>query len=57
MGLICGALLLVPILPLAEYADYWLLSSDFAPIITITIEMLALYFYPGSDRWTPARQE
>ncbi len=55
MGLIIGAALLVPILPLAEYSDYWLLSSAAAPPVIVLLEMLGLYFYPGSDRWTPAR--
>ena len=55
MGLIVGLMLLVPVLPLAEYSDFWLLSSPYAPFVLTAIELLGLYFYPGSDRWTPAR--
>jgi len=55
MGLAVGLMLLVPVLPLAEYSDFWLLSSPYAPFVLTAIELLGLYFYPGSDRWTPAR--
>ena len=55
MGLAGGVLLLVPVMPLAEYSDFWLLSSPYAPFVLTAIELLGLYYYPGSDRWTPAR--
>ena len=55
MGLAVGLMLLVPILPLAEHSDFWLLSSPYAPFVLTAIELLGLYYYPGSDRWTPAR--
>ena len=55
MGLAGGLLLLVPVLPLAEHSDFWLLSSPYAPFVLTAIELLGLYYYPGSDRWTPAR--
>ena len=32
-----------------------LLSSPYAPFVLTAIELLGLYYYPGSDRWTPAR--
>lgn len=55
MGLAAGAFLLVFILPLAEHTDYVLLSHPMAPLVTLALTMAALYVYPGSDRWTPAR--
>ena len=38
-----------------HYADFFLLSSPLAPSITISLSVLAVWYYPGSDRWTPAR--
>lgn len=35
--------------------DYFLLSNPLAPLVTIILTFLAVYYYPGSDRWTPAR--
>ena len=33
----------------------FVLSHPLAPLLTITLSLGAVYFYPGSDRWTPAR--
>merc|ERR1719187_890897 len=54
-GLAIDVLILPIILPLVHYADYFLLSSPLAPSITISLSVLAVWYYPGSDRWTPAR--
>ncbi len=50
-----SSFLLTWVLPLIEYSDAWLISSPWAPLVTITLTALAVIFYPGSDRWTPAR--
>ena len=55
VGLAFAGLLLVFILPFAEYIDHFLLASPWAPIWTMGLGVLATVFYPGSDRWTPAR--
>ena len=55
VGLAFASFLLCIVCPLADLADFFLLSSPLAPIITITLSAAAVYFYPGSDRWTPAR--
>lgn len=54
-GLAMDVLLLPFILPLVHHADFFLLSSRWAPVITISLSLMAVWFYPGSDRWTPAR--
>ena len=55
VGLAFASFLLCLVVPLADLADFFLLSSPLAPMITITLSGAAVYFYPGSDRWTPAR--
>jgi len=56
-GLIFAILLLFIVLPIVHYGDYFLLSSPLAPSVTVTLSVLAIWFYPGSDKWTPARGE
>ena len=55
VGLAFASFLLLIVAPLADLADFFLLSNPFAPLITITLSAAAVYWYPGSDRWTPAR--
>ena len=54
-GLVLSALLLLWVLPLVHYGDSFLVCSPLAPAVTIPLSILAVWFYPGSDRWTPAR--
>ena len=55
MGLVFAVFLIVFVLPFVEFCDLRLLQNKWAPLITISASLLAIYFYPGSDRWTPAR--
>jgi len=55
MGVIASAFLLVFLIPLVDHGDHFLLSSPLAPSVTVLLSVMAIYFYPGSDRWTPAR--
>jgi len=55
VGLAFASILLIFVAPLADISDYFLLSNPLAPFVTITASALAIYYYPGSDRWTPAR--
>jgi len=54
-GLTLSFLLLLWVVPMVDYVDSFLLCSTWAPAITIPLSLLAVWFYPGSDRWTPAR--
>ena len=55
VGLVASASLLVFVVFIADSSDHFLLSNPMAPIVTIALSLGGLYFYPGSDRWTPAR--
>jgi len=54
-GLTASSLLLLGLIPLVDSTDYFLLSSPLAPSVTLSLTVLAIVYYPGSDRWTPAR--
>jgi len=56
-GLFSSCLVLPLVLPLVHFTDYFLLSSPLAPTLTVTLSVLAIWLYPGSDKWTPARGE
>ena len=55
VGLVASASLLVFVVVIADSSDHFLLSNPMAPIVTIALSLGGLYFYPGSDRWTPVR--
>ena len=54
-GLSFASFLLVFIIPIAELSDQFILTSPVSPFVTVTLSILAVIFYPGCDRWTPAR--
>jgi len=54
-GLVLSGLLLLWVVPLVHYGDSFLVCSPLAPAVTVPLSILAIWYYPGSDRWTPAR--
>ena len=56
-GLLLAAALLFPLIPLVEATDQFLLSSPLAPSVTLSLTLVAVWRYPGCDRWTPARAD
>ncbi|XP_072938903.1 sphingosine-1-phosphate phosphatase 2-like [Epargyreus clarus] len=54
-GLALSALLLVPLVPLVDRLDGALLTARYAPHAVLAASVLALVYYPQSDRWTPTR--
>ncbi len=54
-GLGFASFLLVFIIPIAEWSDQFILTSPISPLFTVTLSVLAVIYYPGCDRWTPAR--
>lgn len=56
-GLGVAAFLLLFTIPIADYGDHFLLTSPLAPILTLTLSVLSIVYYPGSYKWTPARGE
>lgn len=55
VGLVFSGVLLIFVLPLVEYTDQLLISHWAAPLVTLALSLCGIIFYPGSDRWTPAR--
>jgi sphingosine-1-phosphate phosphatase 1 len=56
VGLIFASFLVVFVLPFVEHTDSLLMSHPMVPLVTIPLSIAGILFYPGSDRWTPARQ-
>ncbi|CAH0407137.1 unnamed protein product [Chilo suppressalis] len=54
-GLLLSSLLLVVLIPVVDWLDGLLLTNNFAPLIVITLSILAIVFYPDADKWTPTR--
>ncbi|RVE41166.1 hypothetical protein evm_014183 [Chilo suppressalis] len=52
-GLLLSSLLLVVLIPVVDWLDGLLLTNNFAPLIVITLSILAIVFYPDADKWTP----
>nr|CAD7204868.1 unnamed protein product [Timema douglasi] len=55
VGIILALLLMIPVVPLVDSLDYYLLTNRWSPIILLTAGILLIIFYPSSDRWTPTR--
>ena len=55
VGLIFSLILITFVFPTVDFADQWLIVNRYAPLLTVPLSLAALYYYPGSDRWTPAR--
>ncbi|XP_067009815.2 sphingosine-1-phosphate phosphatase 2 isoform X2 [Anabrus simplex] len=55
VGLILALLLMVPLVPIVDALDYYLLTGRWSPFILLLISILLVVFYPSSDRWTPTR--
>nr|CAD7580165.1 unnamed protein product [Timema californicum]CAD7580402.1 unnamed protein product [Timema californicum] len=47
--------MMIPVVPLVDSLDYYLLTNRWSPIILLTAGILLIIFYPSSDRWTPTR--
>nr|CAD7425325.1 unnamed protein product [Timema monikensis] len=55
VGIILALLLMIPVVPLVDSLDYYLLTNRWSPIILLSTGILLIIFYPSSDRWTPTR--
>ena len=55
VGLAFSTLLIAFIFPLVDILDPLLVCHPLAPAATVSLSVAAVVFYPGSDRWTPAR--
>ncbi|KAK7791611.1 hypothetical protein R5R35_014684 [Gryllus longicercus] len=55
VGVLLALLLMIPVVPLVDALDYYLLTKEWSPIFLFSIAILLVVFYPSSDRWTPTR--
>ncbi|KAH1009880.1 sphingosine-1-phosphate phosphatase 1 isoform X2 [Dendroctonus ponderosae] len=54
-GLLLAVTLLIPLVPLIDYLDSYLLTSPTSPFLLLTLSILMIFCYPNSGKWTPTR--
>uniref|UniRef100_A0A1B0DM25 Phosphatidic acid phosphatase type 2/haloperoxidase domain-containing protein n=1 Tax=Phlebotomus papatasi TaxID=29031 RepID=A0A1B0DM25_PHLPP len=54
-GLFLTGILMLPLIPLVDWADYYILSHKFSPVLLTIVSILLIAIYPRADRWTPTR--
>lgn len=55
VGILLAILLMVPLVPLVDRTDMFLLTSRWSPLILLSGSILILVFCPKSEIWTPTR--
>lgn len=55
VGLVLASILMVPIVPLVDRMDSFILTSQWSPFLLICISIAIIAFYPKSSIWTPTR--
>lgn len=56
-GLTLSAILMPILVSISFLTDKFLVMWPLSPIVTLSLSMLAIWLYPSSGRWTPARGE
>ncbi|XP_043503525.1 sphingosine-1-phosphate phosphatase 1-like isoform X1 [Polistes fuscatus] len=54
-GLLLAIALMIPLIPLVDALDYYVITNHWVLIILILISITAVVYYPSSDKWTPTR--
>lgn len=54
-GLVLALTLLIPLVPLIDHLDNYLLTNPIAPILLLSLSILMIIYYPNSRKWTPTR--
>lgn len=54
-GLALAVFIMLPLVPLVDYTDYYFLTKDWALAILVAISIATVVYYPCSDKWTPTR--
>lgn len=54
-GLILAMALMIPLVPLVDWTDMFLLTSRWSPLILLSLSICLLVFFPRSNIWTPTR--
>jgi len=55
VGIVLALVLMVPVVPLVDALDHYLLTSHWSPAILLFVAICLVVFYPSCDRWTPTR--
>ena len=55
-GLVLVILLMIPLIPIADALDPWILTDEWSPFVIFVASILLVIFSPKSDKWTPTRQ-
>ncbi|KAL1498298.1 hypothetical protein ABEB36_009117 [Hypothenemus hampei] len=54
-GLALALTLMIPLVPLIDYLDNYILTNPTAPFLLLTASILMIFYYPNSEKWTPTR--
>ena len=54
-GLILAFLLLIPLIPIVDRVDWYLLTSRWSPLLILAVSIGLVVFYPTCEQWTPTR--
>ncbi|KAK2578050.1 hypothetical protein KPH14_008467 [Odynerus spinipes] len=54
-GLLLAILLMIPLIPLVDTLDYYILTNVWVLALLIAISIATVIYYPCSDKWTPTR--
>ncbi|XP_043266798.1 sphingosine-1-phosphate phosphatase 1-like [Venturia canescens] len=55
VGLSLAIILMIPLIPLVDFTDYYFLTESWAIGALIALTIITIVYYPQSDRWTPTR--
>uniref|UniRef100_A0A1B6HP62 Phosphatidic acid phosphatase type 2/haloperoxidase domain-containing protein n=1 Tax=Homalodisca liturata TaxID=320908 RepID=A0A1B6HP62_9HEMI len=55
VGLILAMLLMVPVVPIVDSLDVFLLTNRWSPLILIAVTIPMIAYYPTTTHWTPTR--
>lgn len=54
-GLALAIGLMIPLIPLVDRLDTWLLQTSYSPLVILAVSILLIKIYPNADKWTPTR--
>lgn len=54
-GLLLAIALMIPLVPIVEITDYYVLTNIWALAILIALSIGVIVYYPCSKKWTPTR--
>ncbi|XP_025162499.1 sphingosine-1-phosphate phosphatase 1 isoform X2 [Harpegnathos saltator] len=55
VGVILAIVLMIPLVPLVDTMDSYIVTNFWCLVILVAISIMAIVYYPCSDKWTPTR--